>query len=90
MSHWKDDPEVEGLRTLRNGAHDFRARKNRVGASLAPRSPFGDIVLSLTTPGKSFSLFLTVQDAYDMADALDVLLADVEKDPRKVRAPEAK
>lgn len=66
------------LREVNRGAGDRRFIKGNVGARTEPKLPHGDVSLWRFSEGQRYSLFLSLEDAYDLADALDALLDYVE------------
>lgn len=67
------------LREINKGAGDRRFVKGNVGARTEPKLPHGDLSLWRFSEGQKYTLFLTLEDAYDLADALDALLEYVEE-----------
>lgn len=73
-------PDDNGVRMVSRGAGDRRFVKGDVGARTEPKLPHGDISLWRFSEGQRYTLFLSRQDAYDIADALDALLDYTEED----------
>lgn len=69
----------DGLTVVHKGIGDHRIMRRNVGARTEPKFPHGDISLWRFHEGQRYSLFLSVQDAYDIADTLDALLAYIEE-----------
>lgn len=70
----------EPLRVVNRGAGDRRFVKGSVGARTEPKLPHGDLSLWRFADGQRYSLFLSIEDAYDLADALDALLDHIENE----------
>lgn len=70
------------VRHVHKGRGDHRVLAGNVGARTEPKFPHGDISLWRFSEGQRYSLFLSMEDAYDLAEALDELLAYVEEHPQ--------
>ena len=71
----------DGLTIVHKGRGDHRVFVGNVGARTEPRFEHGDISLWRFNEGQRYSLFLSVEEAKDLADVLDELLAYVEEHP---------
>lgn len=69
----------DGLKIVHKGKDDHRIVKGNVGARTEPRFEHGDISLWRFSEGQRYTLFMGVEEAYDLAEALDELLAWVEE-----------
>ena len=69
---------TEGVREVSRGRGDRRFIKGNVGARTEPKLPFGEMSLWRFSEGQRYTLFLSREDAYDLADALDAMLAYIE------------
>lgn len=77
MSSRLTKPE-NGVRRVARGKGDRRYIKGDVGTRTEPKLPHGDVSLWRFSEGQKYTLFLSMDDAYNIADALDALLADHE------------
>lgn len=64
----------DGVTILTKGLGDRRFSKGSVGARTEPRFDQGDVSLWKFEGGQRYTLFLSTDEAYDLADALDSLL----------------
>jgi len=64
----------DGLTHVHKGRGDHRVIKGQVGARTEPKFEHGDISLWRFSEGQRYSLFLSMEDAYPLADCLDALL----------------
>lgn len=62
------------LKEQSKGRGDHRFLKRNVGARTEPKYPQGDVSVWRYHEGQRYSLYLSWEDAYDLADALDALL----------------
>lgn len=69
----------DGLRIAHKGKADHRISKGNVGARTEPRFEHGDVSLWRFSDGQRYTLFMSVDEAYAIADALDALLAYIEE-----------
>lgn len=68
----------DGLQVIHKGRNDHRIIKGNVGARLTPNFEHGDLLLWRFSDGQQFNLFMPIEDAYALADALDALLDYIE------------
>lgn len=64
----------DGLRIVHKGRGDHRVSKGTIGARSEPRFPQGDVSLFKFEDGQRYSLYVSWDEAFDLADALDALL----------------
>lgn len=69
----------DGLRVVTKGKGDRRISKDNVGARTEPTFEHGDVSLWKFADGQRYTLYLSTDDAYDLADCLDKLLEDMER-----------
>lgn len=69
----------DGLRITHKGKEDHRVSKGNVGARTEPRFEHGDVSLWRFSDGQRYTLFMSVDEAYALADALDALLDYIEE-----------
>ena len=79
----------DGLTIVHKGRGDHRVFRGNVGARTEPRFEHGDISLWRFSEGQRYSLFLSIEDAQDLADALDELLNYVEENPNMLEGKKA-
>lgn len=77
MSTRKTDNE--GLTTVHKGRADHRVMKGTVGARTEPKFDHADVSLWKFAEGQRYTLFMSLEEAYDLADSLDALLEWVEE-----------
>jgi hypothetical protein len=70
---------ADGLRIAHKGKADHRISKGNVGARTEPKFEHGDVSLWRFNDGQRYTLFMSIDEAYDLADALDALLAYIEE-----------
>ena len=73
MTNNQGEPEHR-LRHVNKGSGDHRWIIGQVGARIEPKLEAGDVSVWRFSEGQRYSLFLSWEDAEDLADALDAML----------------